>query len=86
MSAQPAQIPQLLDHRGTPIVIGAKVAFNYSGEIGVGRVKAIKQGYRYNQTVYTFEIERDFPKGHYGSQNPISKVRNQHNLLVLFEN
>lgn len=70
------------DLRGSEITLGAKVAFNYSGMVGVGYVRRISESKRSYGSEHTFEIERETPKPRPG-QNWMSKVTNPYNLLVL---
>ena len=71
------------DHRGKIIKVGDTVAYNFSGEIAIGKVIRIvrgvpnKWGRAYKELI---EIRMDAPKsGH------ISKVRSSKNVMVIDE-
>ena len=86
----PYEIP-LVDNRGTPITVGAKVAYNLSGQIAVGEVVTAKP------TVWTGLHEGKNCKievklackmntdGLVKKPGKISKVSSPQNVLVLFE-
>ena len=77
-----------LDRRGNALVIGATVAFNYSGQIDIGKItesKYSKTRKRYNGgSTFTYAVDykvqsitRPF--------DPPSKVRNRESMLVVKE-
>lgn len=76
----------LVDHRGTDIEAGKRVAYNFSGEIAMGEVVSARGAYRKdsNQSWTRAEIKVRViaPKRHQGH---ISTVRDAKNVLVLFE-
>lgn len=72
---------KMVDNRGTVLYIGAKVAFNLSGEVAHGQITAMKaggvDGSRYKKS--TIKITRSFPN------NAHSVVTSPKNVMVLFE-
>lgn len=74
MSREPKKMIQRKDLRGTPIEVGSRVAYNYSGDVATGVVIKI--------TGSEIQIQRD-PE-YYGT-NPISKVKRSSSVLVIHE-
>lgn len=89
----------LRDPRGTVLEIGQKVAYNMSGTIAVGTIKMISypklivgKTYDYHGQTYknpdrmgppTITIEHKTTTA--WTTRPVSKVKSENNLLVLFE-
>ena len=77
---------ELVDNRGTTITVGCRVAYNLSGEIGLGTVEsatpAIKDGWKYIRRA-TIKIGVEYPQKLAGH---ISVVKNPKNVMVIFEN
>lgn len=76
------------DCRGTELFINAKVAFNYSGEIAVGRIVEMKDGLKNSWGSYDYShrpMIKVARETHFGKGNVVSKVRDPRNVLVLFE-
>jgi hypothetical protein len=77
------------DARDTLLFINAKVAFNYSGAIAVGRIVEMKDGIKNQWGSYDYKhrpsikIARETHLKH--SNNIISTVRDPANVLVIFE-
>lgn len=75
----------LIDHRGTEIKIGCRVAYNLSGEIGCGIVEAATpairedNGWGYKRRAL-IEVRAEYPKAIKGK---ISKVRCPRNVMVI---
>jgi hypothetical protein len=76
----------ILDVYGNPLVVGARVAFNYSGGVRIGVLKDIKKathrGLSFYQTkpVYIFHVEHRLP----GKTWPVvSKITSNNNLVVI---
>ena len=86
--AEAKSVP-LIDHRGTVVEPGKRVAFNFSGELAVGIVLFARPGQRADPSRghlrsvrAEIQVEIEAParvKGH------ISFVRDAKNVLVLFE-
>jgi hypothetical protein len=79
----------LLDNRGSPIRVGQTVAYNYSGQIGVGVITDIQdtkiktfrvEGWTTKSlTQVKIKIKQTFP-----NKGKESVVTDERNLLVLF--
>jgi hypothetical protein len=72
----------LEDHRGTKIEIGQTVAYNWSGEIAIGKIVAIKECKKPNwrgEKQYIFHVQGIVP------HTDVSKVRSSKNLMVINE-
>lgn len=71
----------ILDHYLSPIEVGSKVAFNYSGMVRIGVVEKITPRKQYSwsqEPQYIFHVQQDtdFPKN-------ASKVTDRRNLVVI---
>jgi hypothetical protein len=73
----------LYDNRGTEVKVGVKVAYNLSGQIGVGYVRDIADGTRHGRRAPIIKIVPDFPE--WASKQGESKVRDSLSVLVLLE-
>lgn len=77
----------LVDHRGTKIEVGSTVAYNLSGEIGMGVVEAAspavrdRDGWSYKKRA-SIQIRTSAPKARKGK---LSVVKSPKNVLVIFE-
>lgn len=90
MSKKYPYIEPMLDNRGNEIVVGAKVAYNYSGQIAVGEVISAKP------TIWTSPDKARWSKieiklgcnmntdGVVKKPGKLSIVKNPQNVLVLF--
>jgi hypothetical protein len=72
----------IFDNRETEIQVGCRVAYNLSGEIGVGTVKEIAQATRYGHIHPLIKIIPEFPKS-VASRQSESKVRDAKCVLVI---
>lgn len=81
MKAEP-----LVDNRGTTIEVGSRVAYNLSGEIGIGVVEsvkaAIKDGWKYVSRA-SIKVVVEHPVRLVGH---VSVVKDPKNVMVIFEN
>lgn len=75
----------LTDNRGTTIEVGSRVAYNLSGEIGIGVVQsaiaAVKDDWKYVKRA-SIKVMVEYPvklAGH------ISTVKDPKNVMVIFE-
>lgn len=69
------------DYHGTPIEVGSKVAYNYSGQVRMGRVTRIFQGSRHGWPATHFKVRPiDAPPN-----LSDSTITNPYNLLVIPE-
>lgn len=73
----------LYDNRGSEVKVGAKVAYNLSGQIGVGYIRDIVDGTRHGRRAPIIKIVPDFPD--WAQKQGESKVRDSLSVLVLAE-
>lgn len=76
----------LIDNRGTTIEVGSRVAYNLSGEIGIGVVEsvkaAVKDGWKYISRA-SIKVRVEHPARLAGH---LSAVKDSKNVMVIFEN
>lgn len=79
-----ASYPYVLrDNRGNEVKVGCKVAYNLSGQIGVGYVRDIADGTRHGRRAPIIKIVPDYPE--WAAKQGESKVRDSLSVLVLAE-
>lgn len=66
----------LVDHYGTEIMEGSRVAYNYSGYVRLGTVEEIAMGHRYNRPRPIIKVRQQ-------GASMLSEVRDTENLVVL---
>lgn len=68
------------DRRGTPITVGARVAYNLSGSVATGTVVGIGRG---RNGPFKIKPDSEFLVMFYAKDKPLSNVRHWSSLVVL---
>lgn len=74
---QGPQVRVRQDARGVDLLVGTRVAFNYSGQVAIGVIEKI--------TPNEYHIKRETHTTGYGTSNPVSKVKNAYSILAINE-
>jgi hypothetical protein len=76
----------LTDHRGNVVEVGHTVAFNLSGQIGMGEVISTRRAVRVDSTTLRpraeIKVKISFPRSRKGK---IATVKDSKNVLVFWE-